>query len=390
MSSKKSKAEADEAFASLVNSIVSVPNPQQNVSGEPGEAKLAQHICEWLTDHGIEYEADLKWGVHAKLTGPDGPGGPGMLLGAHMDSDHLKISDLRNIHLDRTKGNQGTLMCPGQVGLDCKTGIAIALSVLERLQQAPPAGGWQVHCLFTIGEESGQKGAVLAPVQRLLQNHVRYGIVIDRMTRGANAPVDSHGKPLRHAVSVYKGVPLLAASSGAELLHHLNVGVAAVDPSAAARGALPLIESPNCADAIELRGRWDAEVIAPMVGEPKADGGRTPPAALVEAISEYRRGTVDLVARMAKCAPDERVSSMNSHPRITRYHAMRAVHDALHGGKDGAPLYDEGALGFSCVNLSYDYDDADGYCDLEELDKTARIVLHACVSAFGRMDTSPP
>ena len=53
---------------------------------------------------------------------------------------------------------------------------------------------------------------------------MRLGIVIDRMTNGSNAPVDTNGSALRHAVSSYKGVPLLEESSGVELIRHLNAG----------------------------------------------------------------------------------------------------------------------------------------------------------------------
>ena len=168
------------------------------------------------------------------LTGPGGAGSqPGILLSGHLDSDNLDIPDLKNL---RVEGDQ--LLCPGQVGLDCKTGVAIALSVLQRLQDAPrepeslakgpSAAGmprsWQVHVLFTVGEEAGQKGAFRAPLPKLLPGKVRYAIVVDRMTRGSGAP-RADGGYVRHAVTEYKGVPLLDGS-GAALLEHLAKGKA--------------------------------------------------------------------------------------------------------------------------------------------------------------------
>ena len=156
------------AFAELVCSLVRVPNPQYEVNGEPGEAALAKAVVAWLKAHNIQtVECDLEWGVHAVLTGPDGAGTrPGILLAAHLDSDHLNTPDVSKVAVDGTK-----LLTPGQVGLDCKTGVAIALSVLERLQGRP--GAWQVHILFTVGEEAGQKGAIRAPIARLLGGKVR-------------------------------------------------------------------------------------------------------------------------------------------------------------------------------------------------------------------------
>ena len=174
-------------FADLVCSIVRVPNPQHNVQGQPGEAALAKKVVEWLNAHKINtVECDLDWGVHAVLTGPDGPGSsPGILLAAHLDSDHLDSFSCQKVSVDGTK-----LLTAGQVGLDCKTGVAIVLSVLERLQRRCVPGAWQVHILFTVGEEAGQKGAIRAPISRLLAGKVRLGFVVDRMTRGARAPRD--------------------------------------------------------------------------------------------------------------------------------------------------------------------------------------------------------
>jgi len=375
-------------FAEHVHSIVKVSNPQQEVNGEPGEAALAKAVCAWLSARKIHFECNLEWGVHAVLSGPDGLGdSPGILLAAHMDSDHLSARGLDSLHLsdDQTK-----LKFAGEVGLDCKTGIAIALSVLDRLKQTWEADTqmprkWQVHCLFTVGEESGQKGAIRAPLRRLLGGKVRLGYVIDRMTGGSNCPRVGMN-PVRHAVSKYKGVPLLEPRSADELLSHLNAGVAIADPEAGARGALPLIESPNCADAIELRGRWDAEVIAPVAMADKTQSKHARDA-LASAIDTYKQATAELLEKMAKCRPDQRASGMNSHPRMTRYEAMQEVYATLHGngpeGRGGVCAFDS-KLAFSCVNLSYDYDDGASECDLLELDRTANILVGACLSYFKR------
>ena len=55
-------------------------------------------------------------------------------------------------------------------------------------------------------------------------------------------------------------VPLLEGTHGTgnELIKQLS-------KAAGLSKMLPTIESPNCADAIELRGRWDAEIVAPAL-----------------------------------------------------------------------------------------------------------------------------
>ena len=72
------------AFADLVAQTVRIPNPQRALRGVPGEKALADFLCKWLTARGIQCECDLHWGMHGVLTGPDGPGAPGVLLAAHM------------------------------------------------------------------------------------------------------------------------------------------------------------------------------------------------------------------------------------------------------------------------------------------------------------------
>lgn len=360
----------DPDFVDLVSQIVSTHNPQYRVGDEPGEAELARVVGRFLTERCIKHEIDCSWGVHAVLTGPDGPGAPGVLLAAHLDSDHLGTAPL-NMVLDNNvlRSAQGQ-----EVGLDCKTGVAIALSVLDRLRASQLAGAWQVHVLFTVGEESGQKGAFRAPLPRLLAGNVRYGIVIDRMTSGSNCPTAADGSPVRHLVSEYKGVNLLEPCSRDDLLHHLNAAHASVEPDQAKlmAGRLPLVVSPNCADAIELRGRWDAEIVAPTVTQPSM--------ALREAVRQYESASAVIAEALKTCAPEKRVGSMNAPPRLTRYQAMRKVYDALYGSHAEY----EKRLAFSVVNLSYDYDDARAECDLLELDRTARIVLETCKVSIRR------
>ena len=113
------------------------------------------------------------------------------------------------------------------------------------------------------------------------------------------------------------------------------------------------------------------QVIAPSVQAPSKE--------LTRALSDYSAATSRVLQAMKAAKPEVRISSMYSSPRMPRYNAMRGVYDALHRGDVS---YDHARLGFSCVNLSYDYDDAEESCDLMELDRTARLLLAACESYF--------
>lgn len=256
--------------------------------------------------------------------------------------------------------------------MDCKTGVAVILGALERLRTGWPQW-FCVHALLTVGEESGQKGAIRAPLPQLIGQRVRHAVVVDRMTRGRAAPVGPGGAALRHLVTEYKGVPLLDRGSGEQLLRCMTLAMRpGVAPAAATM--VPGIASPNCADALELRGRWDAEVAAPWL---LARGAAGPSGArLASAVKEYQATTAEVSAAMALVPAEERISSMNNPPRITRYRAMRKVYDAL----QDQPL--DPSLWFSCVNLSYDYDEASRSCSLEELDMTTSILLGFVANYF--------
>lgn len=245
----------------------------------------------------------------------------------------------------------------------------MALAILESLRLGRSVAdltptGWTVHVLFTVSEESGQKGALRAPLPGLLGGRVRHAIVLDRKTGGACAPRGPDGKPIRHAVTMYKGVPLLDSSCGSELVGCLEASMRRLQ--LLSEGAqLPLIESPNCSDALELRGRWDAEVVAPQVllDAPEDE-------ALAQAVQEYKAITATIRRRMEAIPAEKRVSSMNSNPRFTRYQAMLEVTRLL---KTGRTL--DRSHWFSCVNLSYNYDEDEGCVELKEVEETVSIVL---------------
>jgi len=340
------------ALEDLLLQVLRIPNPQYVVNGRHGEAALQDFLCAWLASRDIPYQSDPSWGIHAVLKYSEVPA---VLLAAHMDSDNLDLPSLSTLQLD---GEKRVIRHKGDVGLDCKTGIAIALGVLEQLR-LNPVPSCHVQVLFTVSEESGQKGAIRAPVQLL--HGVRHAIVIDRMTRGRNAPTGKAGEPLRHVVTAYKGVSLLDGCCGKELLELLEQSIQSPAP-------LVGIESPNCADALELRGRWDAEILAPRLLEKDAASGDID-AELFAAVEEYTKKTAELRSAMSRVAPEVRVSSMNQNPRMARYKAMQKVQSCLRK----RPLDELGW--FSCVNVSYDYDESDGCLCLPEMEETRNILI---------------
>lgn len=363
----------EEDLPELLLCVLRTPNPQVMLgSTDIGEAQLISFVCGWLEARGIPFEADASWGVHAVLSSsPAAASKPGVLLAAHMDSDHLDLAALHSLRLDR---DADVIRHEGEVGLDDKTGVAMALFVLEMLRTGTevsglrPTADWSVHVLFTVGEESGQKGAIRAPIGRLLAGRVQYGIVIDRMTRGSNAPRGPEGEFLRHVVTTYKGVPLLDRGCGGQLLTLLRRAHQTVSPGAP---ALQGIESPNCADALEFRGRWDAEIVAPQLLELHPRDQE-----LAKAVEDYRNKTATVRGAMDAIAADQRVSSMNAKPRSSRYRAMAKVHELLEGRDVPADMH------FSCVNLSYDYDEDWGAVNLAEIRETVNLIFLVVAQHF--------
>mmetsp|Transcript_56286 Transcript_56286/g.174508 ORF Transcript_56286/g.174508 Transcript_56286/m.174508 type:complete len:385 (+) Transcript_56286:93-1247(+) len=370
-----------EDIDDLALQFVGIWNPQHAVQTfwgpEPGEAALLRAVCRWLDARQIAYESDVTWGVHAVLESPAGPPEkPGVLLAAHLDSDHLAGEEaMSSLSLDRARRE---LTCEGEVGLDDKSGVAIVLSVVERLRAGHVRGvppRWSLHLLFTVGEESGQKGALRAPLPRLLAGRVRHGVVVDRRTAGPGAPA-AWGRCMRHVVSAYRGVQLLDPRCGEELLQLLGRGLRFAGEQAD-DSPPPAVASPNCSDALELRGRWDAEVLGPWVLAQK-QGSREDLEELKAALKQYEQLTKDVLKRMEAVEPQRRVSSMSKPPRVTRYNAMARIYELLHSR--GGLRVDPG-LCFSCVNLSYDYQDGRP-CSIAELERTANALVGFVAAYF--------
>eukprot|EP00931_Biecheleriopsis_adriatica_P109405 TRINITY_DN83669_c0_g1_i1.p1 TRINITY_DN83669_c0_g1~~TRINITY_DN83669_c0_g1_i1.p1 ORF type:complete len:430 (-),score=68.75 TRINITY_DN83669_c0_g1_i1:186-1406(-) len=75
--------------------------------------------------------------------------------------------------------------------------------------------------------------------------------------------------------------------------------------------------------------------------------------------------------------PEERVSWFNDEPRLGRYNAMAEMRQVLNAG-----LHLHPSQWFSCVNLSYDYDESWGRVMLEELQDTVDIIHGFIIGHF--------
>lgn len=210
------------------------------------------------------------------------------------------------------------------------------------------------------------------PVEVLERADMRWLVCPDRKSDGRGAPVPEPGcAPVRHVVTRYHGTPLVVGGDGGDAL------VAALRAAASAQRAegavpLPCIESPNCADVLELRGRWDAEVLLPRVLARLPDSARARAQALME---QYRSATA---AVRAAYDAGERLR-MRGELRSERYRVFSQVAELLAEHAAATRTADEGS--FSCVNLSYDYDECRGELDLGELDRTVGIICGAFTAA---------
>lgn len=104
---------------------------------------------------------------------------------------------------------------------------------------------------------------------------------------------------------------------------------------------------------------------------------------LRSAVEKYKAATKEVQQRMDQVAPEKRVCGMNSHPRMTRYVAMGKVYKAVHKLRVPKEYW------FSCVNLSYDYNEKSNSCSLRELEATASIIAGFLVSYFQSLGECP-
>ena len=190
-------------------------------------------------------------------------------------------------------------------------------------------------------EEVGQKGAMYFPLEKIAAQ-VRYGISVDRKTN-ANG-----GGGVRHFINSYHGVPMLIPGDSKFLEEALGC-----------KGVV----STNCADVIEIRGRYDAEVIYPKLFGDKDKN--------LEGYNSWTSKIKSIIEDKDNPLPfDEAVSGMNSSPRKDRYIEMKTIYDLLYASKVEIP--EEYKL--SVLNLSIDFNDP--VISLKEIEDTSNILMN--------------
>mmetsp|Transcript_28336 Transcript_28336/g.92533 ORF Transcript_28336/g.92533 Transcript_28336/m.92533 type:complete len:386 (+) Transcript_28336:66-1223(+) len=358
-------------LVALFAELVPVPN-------FPGsEHALLDQVRAWLDTRGISYTGDYAWGLSFSVTPPTVARAdkPGVLLLAHMDSDNLDLDAggaVSALAYDPLR-SAFTWEAGRRVGLDCKTGVVMALAIADQVRQGTLGIKMPVHFLLTVGEEVGQRGllSIPEPQLRAIAGSACIAVALDRQTKhGALCDVSGRpiGEPRRHVVHEYCGVKTVPAMIAKRVATRL-----ARAASSAGLPPLPAAVSRNCSDILELKVRTDCELRLPQALSSGA--GLTP--ALREQLTElkavYEARTAEVRAAFAAATDrSARVLSFQKPPRSERYAAAREVAAIL---EKLPSLSDEMAL----LNLSYDYDEPSagepGQCRIAELAETSRLVL---------------
>ncbi len=326
------------AIAKTFEQVARIYNP----SGQ--EHKMMEFISEWLHERSIPFISDIAWGIYFKqeFNIPCNSSRKGVLLSAHMDSDHLS-NTIQSLHETKfTLDNQGLFhfdKLDGEIGLDDKTGITVILSIIDKLLNASVTGCvTPVTVVFSVQEEVGQKGMMLVPTSILesIAKDASYGIVVDRMSKKF--------KNQRHVVTSYNNVSLL--SQGEVFLDKLNLAAKRAGISEKIVDTL----SDSCSDALEWRGRIDAEVLLPKSSP------------LYE---EYQNITLEMQQQIKILPTMEKISSFKTGKRAERYELMRRIRERLKQRQGDK---------FSVVNLSLDYDEHNRYMSMIELENTVDLI----------------
>ena len=256
-----------------------------------------------------------------------------------------------------------------------------------------------MYVYFSMYEEVGQKGAINLPLELLKEASPQYVIVVDRMS--SRHP---HGT-FRHAVIEYCHVPLTPPGPFPSILSVLG---GAQDPRERPddgdRLQILACPSPYCSDAVEIRGRWDAEVVLPRVlallqnTDPHTLGlrrAKDAKALIKEGTkleAKYTKATQAMRALIARAPKSDRVCSYSARPRSSRYKVMAkitlflyAIHPLLDTSSTFTLLltHDDDAsssnqhLHLQAVNLSLDYDEKARSFPLSELDATIALLARS-------------
>ena len=320
-----------QTLETILTKILPIKNPQ----GE--EKRLSDEILSLIKTIPFpeisDIEFDSKWGLYFKVNSTETKNKKnGILFLGHMDSDdHSESFTIEN----------GSTSASDRIGLDNKSGLSSILYALHLLKESNKSLPYDIHVYFSVMEEVGQKGAMYFPLEKIA-GQVRYGISVDRKTNADG------GGGVRHFINSYYGVPMLIPGDSKFLEDALGC-----------KGVI----SRNCADIIEVRGRYDAEVIYPKLFGDKDKN--------LEGYNFWTSKIKSIIDDKDNPLPcDESVSSMNSSPRKDRYIEMKTIYDLLYASNLEIP--EEYKL--SVLNLSIDFNDP--VISLKEIEDTSNILMN--------------
>ena len=129
--------------------------------GSGNEKEIAEYLCEFAKNNGLEYYVDSLNNVLIKKTASKGyEDKPAVLLQGHTDMVCEKNSDtVHDFEKDGLKlyTKKGWLYAEGTtLGADDGVGVALMMAILSNKEANHP----DLECLFTVQEETGMDGAI--------------------------------------------------------------------------------------------------------------------------------------------------------------------------------------------------------------------------------------
>lgn len=326
------------------------------------ESEMIDHIKDWLNENVPECieptvlpEAGMLTGIRV---GPKNGEKRAVVFSAHLDTKGTEKKENRNIEF--FEDGQYWKFSDGEkaVGVDDRSGIAVILHMLSEINNRSDGYEWindltegfDLMVFFTVREEVGQIGSITMPISWLTEHNIRHVISIDRDSYGPIVDPQKSCAKGRHYVKEYKGIELLSDN---DELHDL------LDQKNFPEHPKGVISS-NCADTLEIKGRWLAEYVLPEISPENS------------MIDDYEKETEKVLQELIDHNPDpedrDRPAKigMGDAPRSTRYSIMKDIQNQIRS-QDLDTKYL-----LSAVNLSMET--KNNCFKLSELEKTENIL----------------
>lgn len=359
--------------------LVKIPNPSKE------EREVCDFIVEHLRPHAASIAEDDAAGriggncnnLFVEIKG-GAPGGPTILINAHMDSVN-PIHNVKPVEDGDTIRSDGTTV----LGADDKAGIAIILEIVRALhEQKLPHGSLQL--LFTVSEETGLAGAKSMDTSLLRAD---FGYAVDG---GAPAGTIIHRSPNHDKLTAT--VRGRAAHAGIDP----ERGVHAIRAAAVAIAGMPMgrIDEDTTANIGVIRGGSATNVVPAEVyieGEARShDEGR-----LKAQIEKMKKHIIDAAGSAgggAEIKVEREYNSFDLPPdspiikRFTEAAERRGVEPTLHstnGGFDANILNANGVPAATVCNGASNPHSTDEFLSIEECAASANILLDLITHAAG-------